>query len=90
MQFPIGVVLQHSNTPSLRVAGFEDEDDDEDENEAPHEWRQKGWSYGRLWLGDHRPYRIWCPFRAHRTKTANPGLKPWAKFFRRFAASNVV
>jgi hypothetical protein len=24
-------------TPSLRVAGFEDED--EDENEAPHEWR---------------------------------------------------
>jgi hypothetical protein len=32
--------LQHSNTPSLRVAGFEDEDDDEDENEAPHEWRQ--------------------------------------------------
>ena len=27
---------QYSNTPSLRVAGFEDEDDDEDENEAPH------------------------------------------------------
>ena len=41
MQFQIGAVLQHSNTPSLRVAGFEDEDDDEDENEAPHEWRQK-------------------------------------------------
>jgi hypothetical protein len=37
MQFPIGAVLQHSNTPLLRVAGFEDEDDDEDENEAPHE-----------------------------------------------------
>ena len=37
MQFQIGAVLQHSNTPSLRVAGFEDEDDDEDENEAPHE-----------------------------------------------------
>jgi hypothetical protein len=37
LQFPIGAVLQHSNTPSLRVAGFEDEDDDEDENEAPHE-----------------------------------------------------
>ena len=35
VQFPIGAVLQHSNTPSLRVAGFEDEDDDEDENEAP-------------------------------------------------------
>jgi hypothetical protein len=33
-------LAQYSNTPSLRVAGFEDEDDDEDENEAPHEtWR---------------------------------------------------
>jgi len=32
-------LAQYSNTPSLRVAGFEDEDedDDEDENEAPHE-----------------------------------------------------
>jgi hypothetical protein len=42
VQFQIGAVLQHSNTParnasrsdaggpSLRVAGFEDEDDDED------------------------------------------------------------
>jgi hypothetical protein len=39
VQFPIGAVLQYSNTPSLRVAGFEDEDDDEDENEAPCEWR---------------------------------------------------
>jgi hypothetical protein len=27
--------LQHSNTPTLRVAGFEDEDDDE--NEPPGE-----------------------------------------------------
>jgi hypothetical protein len=35
VQFQIGAVLQHSNTPSLRVAGFEDEDDDEDENKAP-------------------------------------------------------
>jgi hypothetical protein len=43
VQFPIGAVLHRSNTPSLRVAGFEDEDeaededdddDDEDENEA--------------------------------------------------------
>ena len=33
--FGLGAVLQHSHTPSLRVAGFEDEDDDEDENEAP-------------------------------------------------------
>jgi hypothetical protein len=38
VQFLIGAALQHSNTPSLRVTGFEDEDDDEDENEAPHEW----------------------------------------------------
>jgi hypothetical protein len=37
VQFPIGAVLRHSNTPSLRVAGFEDEDDDEDEDEAPCE-----------------------------------------------------
>jgi len=37
MQFQIGAVLQHSDTPSLRVPGFEDEDDDEDENEAPYE-----------------------------------------------------
>jgi hypothetical protein len=27
-------LAQYSNTPSLRVAGFEDEDDDEHENEA--------------------------------------------------------
>jgi hypothetical protein len=30
VRFQIGAVLQHSNTPSLRVAEFEDEDDDED------------------------------------------------------------
>src|SRR5258708_32628477 len=35
-QFPIGSVLQHSNTPSLRVAGFDDEV--EDENDAPNGW----------------------------------------------------
>jgi hypothetical protein len=34
VQFGLGAVLPHFNTPSLRVAGFEDEDDDEDENEA--------------------------------------------------------
>jgi hypothetical protein len=37
VQFGLGAVLRHSKTPSLRVAGFEDEDDDEDENEAPGE-----------------------------------------------------
>jgi hypothetical protein len=37
VQFGSGAVLQHSQTPSLRAAGFEDEDDDEDENEAPGE-----------------------------------------------------
>ena len=31
VQFGLGAVLQYSNTPSLRAAGFEDEDDDEDE-----------------------------------------------------------
>ena len=30
--FRLGTLLRHSCTPSLRVAGFED-DDDEDENE---------------------------------------------------------
>jgi hypothetical protein len=30
VQFGLGAVLQYSNTPSLRAAGFEDEDDDED------------------------------------------------------------
>ena len=34
MQFQIGAVLQRSNNPSRRVAGFEDEDEDDDENEA--------------------------------------------------------
>jgi hypothetical protein len=29
-------LAQYSNTPILRVAGFEDEDDDEDENEELH------------------------------------------------------
>ncbi|MFZ0503961.1 MAG: hypothetical protein WAM44_09630, partial [Chthoniobacterales bacterium] len=34
VQFQLGAVLQNSDTPTLRVAGTEDEDDDEDENEA--------------------------------------------------------
>ena len=34
---PGGTILPHSNTPSLRVAGFENQDDDEDEYEAPCE-----------------------------------------------------
>ena len=37
VQFGPRATLPHSNTPSLRVAGFEDEDDDEDEYEAPCE-----------------------------------------------------
>ena len=41
VQFGLSAVLQYSNTPSLRAAGFEDEDDDEDENEAPGERRFK-------------------------------------------------
>jgi hypothetical protein len=34
VQFGLGTVLQYSITPSLRTAGFEDEDDDDDEDEA--------------------------------------------------------
>ena len=37
VQFRLGAVLQHSRTPSLRVARFEDEDDDEDEDEDENE-----------------------------------------------------
>jgi hypothetical protein len=35
VQFGLGAARPHSSTPSLRVAGFED--DDEDEYEAPCE-----------------------------------------------------
>jgi hypothetical protein len=76
VQFPIGAVLQHSNTPSLRVAGFEDEDDDEDENEAPHERHQIGFCL--VALVHYFPQRIapGATFRAHFVGTSNPGLKP--------------
>ena len=37
VQFQLGALLQHSNTPSPRWPGFED--DDENENEAPCEGR---------------------------------------------------
>jgi hypothetical protein len=57
LQFRLGAVLQHSTTPSLRVAGFEDEDDDEYENEAPCEGDHVGDAYPGLkpWavLSDH-------------------------------------
>jgi hypothetical protein len=36
------------------------------------------------WPG-YRPW-IWCPFRAHRLKTPNPGLKPWAEIYCPFGA----
>jgi hypothetical protein len=35
MQFGLGASLHHSITPSLRAAGFEDDDEDEDDYEAP-------------------------------------------------------
>ena len=38
MQLGLGTVLHHSITPSLRVAGSEDED----ENEAPYEQAPEG------------------------------------------------
>jgi len=37
VQFGLGAVLLHSDTPSLSVPGFKDEDDDEDEYDAPCE-----------------------------------------------------
>ena len=36
------------------------------------------------WAG--YPPWIWCPFRAHRLKTPNPGLKPWAEIYCPFGA----
>jgi hypothetical protein len=50
VQSGLRAILPHSNTPSLRVAGFEDEDEDDDEHEAPCEalliqgpgWLQRG------------------------------------------------
>jgi hypothetical protein len=44
MLFGLGAVLQHSHTPSLSVAGFEDEDDDE----APCGWLAKSEETKRL------------------------------------------
>jgi hypothetical protein len=40
-------LAQYSNTPALRVAGFEDEDDDEDENDfdAPSALRRYVFSF---------------------------------------------
>jgi hypothetical protein len=47
VQFGLRAILLHSNTPSLRVAGFEDEDDDEDEYEAPGEDKNTAPAYIR-------------------------------------------
>jgi len=63
VQFRLGAVLQHSRTPSLRVAGFEDEDDDEDENEAPCEG---GAGFGRFpglkpWAVLLNHFMVSCP-----------------------------
>jgi hypothetical protein len=32
---------------------------------------------------------FWCPFRAHRLRLPNPGLKPWAKSFCPVGAQSV-
>jgi len=56
MQFGLGAVLPHSNTPSLRVAGFED--DDEDEYEALYDIHSRDRPFGReisRAISPHRP-----------------------------------
>jgi len=68
------------------VAGFEDEDDDEDENEAPHEWHQTS---ARM----HHQLAKTCRTRSDATfrayfATDDPGLKPWAMIYSRFAAKS--
>jgi hypothetical protein len=61
-------LVQYSNTPSLRVAGFEDED------EAPHE-HQIGVVYGSLWLANLRPVPTLPPFQGGSSCGPVPGVK---------------
>ena len=71
VQFGLGAVLQYSNTPSLRGAGFEDEDDDEDENEAPCEG-------GRVFKsipGVKTPGLVLLPLRRGRNRILHGALK---------------
>lgn len=35
-----------------------------------------------------RVNQLWCPFRAHRTRTPYPGLKPWAVLLCSFGAED--
>jgi hypothetical protein len=63
-KFGSGAVFQHSQTPSLRAAGFED--DDEDENEAPGELKRALFTVWRgpedlirlRWIRDGTPTQI--------------------------------
>ena len=48
VEFGLGAVLLHSNTPSLRVAGFED--DDEDEYEERLRSRHTHCPIGLTWI----------------------------------------
>jgi hypothetical protein len=64
---------QYSITPSLRVAGFEDED----ENQAPHEGaRSCGAKFVSVPPAEHELYR---PFRAGLFLDRYQGLKPLAE-----------
>ena len=64
-------------TPTLRVAGFEDEDDDEDENEAPHEG---GRTVLRREIAElKRRTNHLPPSQGESVISTNPGLKPRAE-----------
>jgi len=66
------------------VTGFEDEDDDEDEYEAPHERHQMGCaSHDGVSVSSSEQLSAAPSGRFF--LSANPGLKPWANLYNRFA-----
>jgi hypothetical protein len=93
VQFRQCAILQYSKTPvrnasrsdaggpSLRSPGFEDED----ENEAPHERPNR--SGCEFWCRFHPRSHLWCHFQGTLRLNMNPGLKPWAMIFNRFAVN---
>jgi hypothetical protein len=80
-------LAQYSNTPSLRVAGFEDED----ENEAPHERPNRGTVIKKGWdiLGRAGRNIFVCRhLQGGSLGPHYPGLKPWAILLDHFMVKN--
>jgi hypothetical protein len=92
VQFPIGAVLQHSDTPSLRVAGFEDDD----ENEAPHgtlprktKPRVKTWAESYYPFRGTDEYRL-VPLPLKRTGGAGPPSTAFPPDSARFGVASLL